>query len=210
MEPDATVLAAIKDMRYSGLIRARVSTKRVVTRAVRHDTNRLLDGVMVTKEIGKHQAARVAVHKHSFLKAGSDHLMIAADLPVDTAGAARRRVEIWQPYEFTKWSNKEFETKTDKQAAHEAYKTMSHSTSSTEVDGILWVQQAARSCLQEPKQMKYPRKPNHKDHYTSDDWKVHGNIIALRSMRIRMLADVMKGRSNGERLVARAKSVSRD
>ena len=60
-------------------------------------------------------------------------------------------------------------------------------------------------CLQEPKQMQYPRKPNHKDHYTSDDWKVHGNLSALRSMRIQMLADAMEGRSNGERLVARAK-----
>ena len=153
MEPDATVLAAIKDMRYSDLIRARYPTKRVVTRAVQHDTNRLLDRVMVTKEIGKHQAARVAVYKHSFLKAGSDHLMITADLPVDTASAAGRRVEIWQPYEFTKWSNKEFETKADEQAAHEAYRTMLQSTSNTEVEDILWVQQAARSCLQEPKQM---------------------------------------------------------
>ena len=95
--------------------------------------------------------------------------MIATDLPVDTTGAADRRVEIWQPYEFTKWSNKEFETKVDEQAAHEAYRTRLQSTSSTEKDDILWVQQAARSCLQEPKQMQYPRKPNHKDHYTSDD-----------------------------------------
>ena len=47
-------------------------------------------------------------------------MMIAADLSVDTAGAAGRRVEIWQPYEFTKWSNKEFETKTEEQAAYEA------------------------------------------------------------------------------------------
>ena len=65
--------------------------------------------------------------------------MIAADLPVDTAGAAGRRVEVWQPYEFTKWSNKEFEAKADEQAAHEAYRTMLQSTSSTEVDDILWV-----------------------------------------------------------------------
>ena len=53
--------------------------------------------------------------------------------------------------------------------------------------------------------MQYPRKPNHKEHYTSDDWNVHGNLSALRSMRIQMLADAMVGRSNGEHLVARAK-----
>ena len=111
---------------------------------------------MVTKEISKHQAARIAVYKHSFIKAGSDHLMIAADLPVDTIGAAGRRVEIWQPYEFTKWPNKEFETKADEQTAHEAYKTMLQSTSSTEKDNIVWLQQAARSCLQEPKHIVVP------------------------------------------------------
>ena len=38
MEPDATVLTAIRDMRYSDLIRTRYPTKGVVTRAVRHDT----------------------------------------------------------------------------------------------------------------------------------------------------------------------------
>ena len=138
----------------------------------------------------------------SLSKAGSDHLMVAADLPVDTAGAAGKRVEMWQPYEFTKWPNRGFETKEDEQAAHEAYRTMLQSTSSTEADDILWVQKAARSCLQEPKQMQGTL---HKEHYTSDDWDVHGNLSALRSMRIQMLADALEGRSNGERLVARAK-----
>ena len=41
MESDAAVLAAIRDMWYSDLIRTRYPTKRVVTRAVHHDTNRL-------------------------------------------------------------------------------------------------------------------------------------------------------------------------
>ena len=55
------VLAAIKDIRYSDLIRTRYPTKRVVTRAMQHDTNSLPHRIMITKEIGKHQAARVPV-----------------------------------------------------------------------------------------------------------------------------------------------------
>ena len=144
MAPDAAVLTAIRNMRYSDLTRTRYPTKRVVTRAVQHDTNRLLNRIMVTKEIGKHQVARVAVYKHSFFKARPDHLMVAADLPVDTAGAAGKRVEIWQPYEFTKWSNRDSETKKDEQAAHEAYRTMLQSISNTEADDILWVQKGDR------------------------------------------------------------------
>ena len=72
MEPDAAVIAAIKDMRYSDLIRTRYPTKRVVTRAVHHDTNRLLDRVIVTKEISRHQAARVAVF-FIYVNKGENH-----------------------------------------------------------------------------------------------------------------------------------------
>ena len=99
---------------------------------------------------------------------------------------------------------KEFETKKDEQAAHEAYKTTLQSTSGTEADDILWVQKAVRSCLQEPKQMQGTL---HKEHYTSDDWDVHGNLSALRSMRIQMLADALEGSRGGRtfNLVARAK-----
>ena len=205
MEADASVIATLKDMRYADLIRTKYPTKRVVTRAVHHETNRLLDRIMVTKEVARHGASRVAVYKHSFIKAGSDHLMVAADLPIDTAGAAGDRVQIWQPYEYTKWKNKEFKTEEEREEAHVAYRTMLQSTSEQEDDDISWVQQAARACLLEPKQMMYPRKPNHKDHYTSEDWKVHGNLSAMRSMRIQMLADAIEGRDNSERLVARAK-----
>ena len=87
MEPNAAVLAAIKDMRYSDLLRTRYPTKRVVTRAMQHDTNRLLDRMMVTKEIGKYQPARVAVHKHSFLK---------ADFPFFTMEISARWTPNWK------------------------------------------------------------------------------------------------------------------
>ena len=42
-EPDAEVLAVIKRIKYHDIIRTRHPTARLVTRAITHQTNRLLD-----------------------------------------------------------------------------------------------------------------------------------------------------------------------
>ena len=68
-----------------------------------------------------------------------------------------------------------------------------------------------RACLLEPKKLRYPRKPNHKAHYTKEDWRTHGNLQALRSMRMQLLADAIEGTDNAERIIARAKKkIGRD
>ena len=54
-------------------MRTRFPKKRVVTRTSKTWTNKLLDRVMVTKELAKSGATRIGVYKHGFIKAGSDH-----------------------------------------------------------------------------------------------------------------------------------------
>ena len=97
-EADRDVIQTIKDMKYGDIIRKRFPKTRIVTRSVSHQTNRLLDRILATKEVANHPETRIGVYKHSLTKAGSDHLMILADLPVDTAGSAANRVDIWTPY----------------------------------------------------------------------------------------------------------------
>ena len=205
MELDAAIIASIRDMGYADIIRTRFPKKRVVTRTSKTQTNRLLDRVMSTKEVAKHGATRIGVYKHGFIKAGSDHQLVIADLPVDTAGAAGERVPLWEPYEFTKWSAKKFKSEKEEMAATEAYNTMLSATSAQEKDDIVWTQLAARACLLEPRKLQYPRKPNHKAHYTKEDWRTHGNLQALRSMRMQLLADAIEGTDNAERVISRAK-----
>ena len=183
-----------------------------MTRTSKTQTNRLLDRVMSTKEVAKHGATRIGVYmyKHGFIKAGSDHQLVIADLPVDTAasvGAAGERVQLWKPYEFTKWGAKKFDSNKEEMIATEAYmyNTMLTAARTQERDDIVWTQLAARACLLEPKKLQYPRKPNHKAHYTKEDWRTHGNLQALRSMRMQMLADAIEGTDNAERVIARAK-----
>ena len=108
LEPDSIVIETIKSMRYEDLIRTRFPDKRVVTRAATHQTNRLLDRVMVNKQLANHMQTRVGVYRHSFLKAGSDHMMVVADLPIDTAGAAGKQIKIWEPYSYVKWSARKY------------------------------------------------------------------------------------------------------
>ena len=90
-------------------------------------------------------------------------------------------------------------------AATEAYNTMLSATRAQEKDDIVWTQLAARACLLEPRKLQYPRKPNHKAHYTKEDWRTHGNLQALRSMRMQLLADAIEGTDNAERVISRAK-----
>ena len=198
---NAAVIASTKDMGYADIIRTRFPAKRVVTRTSKTQTNRLLDRVMSTKEVAKHGATRIGVYKHGFIKAGSDHQLVIADLQVDTAGAAGERVPLWEPYEFTKWSAKKFKSYTEEMIATEAYNTMLTSTRAQEKDDIVWAQLAARACLLEPKQLQYPWKPNHKAHYTKEDWRTHRNLQALRSMRMQMLADAIEGTNDTERVI---------
>ena len=77
---------------------------RMVTRAVAHQTNRLLDRIMVTKQLAVHPHTRIAIYKDSLTHAGSDHLMVVADLPIDTAKVAKQRENIWDMYKYSKWT----------------------------------------------------------------------------------------------------------
>jgi hypothetical protein len=209
MELDATVIASIRDMGYADIIKTRFPKTRVVTRTSKNQTNRLLDRVMSTEEVAKHGATRIGVYKHGFIKAGSDHQLVIADLPMDTAGAAGERVPLWEPYEFTRWSAKKFKSDKEEIAATEACNTMLSATSAQEEDDIEWTQLAARACLLEPKKLRYPWKLNHKARYTKEDWRIHGNLQALRSMRMQLLADAIEGTDSAERIIARAKKKMR-
>ena len=102
-EKDAFVIKEIKKLKLVDLFRGRHPATRAVTRVSTDQTNRLLDRIMVTSEAAAHPTTEVAIFKEQFLITGSDHLMMVADLPIDTAGVADERVAIWEPRTVTKW-----------------------------------------------------------------------------------------------------------
>ena len=163
----------------------------MVTRAATHQTNRLLDRVMVNKQLANHTQSRIGVYRHSFLKAGSDHMMVVADLPIDTAGAAGKQIKIWEPYSYVKWSARKYEDEKTRESAMEQFNQVLGLSSGEERDDIEWIREAARATILEPKTMEYPKRPKARRHYTSEDWRTHKHLQALRSIRVQVLTDAI-------------------
>ena len=205
LEPDSIVIETIKSMRYEDLIRTRFPDKRVVTRAATHQTNRLLDRVMVNKQLANHMQTRVGVYRHSFLKAGSDHMMVVADLPIDTAGAAGKQIKIWEPYSYVKWSARKYEDEETRESAMEQFNQMLGLTNGEKKDDIEWIREAARATILEPKTMEYPKRPKARRHYTAEDWRTHKHLQALRSIRVQVLTDAIGHIRTSERVMQRTK-----
>ena len=53
--------------------------------------------------MAEHPDTEIAIYKEQFLIAGSDHKMIVADLPIDTAGVADEIIAIWTKRKVVKW-----------------------------------------------------------------------------------------------------------
>jgi hypothetical protein len=204
MEPDEAVIRTLRSMKYDDLIRVRFPNKRVVTRVVSHQTNRLLDRIMTTKEVAGNAETRIAVSKRGFLKAGSDHVAVIADLPVDTAGTADTRVPIWEPYEYERWGPKEFKTPEEKEEAEKNYNIELEATRGEIADDIEWLSSASKKHLLKPTTMVYPKKPKHRKHYTKEDWKAYENLQSIRGFRLRTLADAMEGQCINEKSARKA------
>jgi hypothetical protein len=197
------VIRTLRSMKYDDLIRVRFPNKRVVTRVVSHQTNRLLDRSMTTKEVAGNAETRIAVSKKGFLKAGSDHVVIA-DLPVDTTGTAGARVPIWEPYEYERWGPQEFKTPEEKEEAERNYNVELEATRGEITDDIEWLRSASRNHLLKPTTMVYPKKPKHRKHYTKEGWKAYKNLQSIRGFRLRTLADAMEGQGINEKSARKA------
>ena len=209
-EQDSVVLETIRSMRYEDLIRTRFPEKRLVTRTASHQTNRLLDRVMVNKQLAGHLHSKVAVYKHSFLQAGSDHMLVVADLPIDTAGMAGRQIKIWEPYSYVRWSTRKFESEEERESAIVQFNQVLGDTKGEHGDDIEWMREAARATILAPTTMEYPKKPKVRKHYTAEDWHTYRHLQALRSLRIQVLVDAIGHVQTSERAMQRAKKKIRD
>ena len=187
MEADSTVIQCIKDMKYHDLIRSRFPNTRMVTRAVTHQTNRLLDRIMVTKQMAMHAQSKVAIYKDSVTHAGSDHLMVVADFPIDTAYVTKKRENIWNMYTYSKWKWPERTEEEEGEAIASFNKELQESDNQDEVE---WIREAAEKCLLVVEKTSFPKRPKTKErkHYTSDDWILSKSMVAIRHMRVQALS----------------------
>ena len=99
-------------------------------------TNRLLDRITVARLMAMHAQTKIAIYKDSLTYAGSDHLMVVADFPIDTKRVASKRENIRDMYKYSKWKWSERPEEEEEEAIANLNKTPQESENSDEVEWI--------------------------------------------------------------------------
>ena len=186
-ETDAFVIKALTDMHLVDTFRGRYPTTRATTRVSKDttQTNRLLDRILMTAEAASHPATEIAIMRHQFINAGSDHRLVAADLPIDTAGIAVNRVDLWKKTVITKWIRDTDELgKTDPKKCEEFNERL---TTTERPQGFQqyseWIMQAAQGTILKQTTRTYPKRASLKELYTKEDHKSRANLQTLRHIQ---------------------------
>ena len=186
-EKDAFVIDEIRKMKMVDIFRGRYPTTRAVTR-ISKQTNRMLDRIMVSTEAASHPATEIAIYKHQIITAGSDHRMVVADLPIDTAGMAKDRVPLWKKTTITKWVRDIDELGRTEQGKIEEF-NLRLRTTEAEVgfQGYTkWIREAAEGTILRKVTKTYPKRVNLRCLYTPEDHKMRANLRTLRHIRQRV------------------------
>ena len=188
-EKDAFVIKTLRTMKLVDMFRARYPRTRATTRTgAGNDASRLLDRIMVTAEAAANPLTEIGIFREQLLTAGSDHRMVLVDLPVDTAGVATERVEIWEPRTITKWVRDTDEVGNTDPKKVEAFKERLDETREqvqlrTHEQYCEWVMEAARGTVMKASTRTYPKKASTRKLYTPSDHKLRANLRALRNAR---------------------------
>ena len=188
-EKDAFIIRTIEEMKLVDVFRGRYPVTRAVTRNSTEQTNRLLDRIMVTAEAAAHPTTEIAIHQEQFLTAGSDHLMIVIDLPIDTAGVANDRVKIWEPRKVVKWVRDTCDLGKIAKEKEEELNEELHRAGDLPTDFAGWagrVMGAAQGTVLRRVETRYPKRATTKESYTPEDRKLRANLRALRFIHTRV------------------------
>ena len=196
-EKDAFVLETIKDMHLTDVFRGRFPKLRAVTRTSSQGTNRLLDRVFVTGEAAGHPSTGVAISKHKWLDAGSDHLMVMLDLPIDTAGVALHRMPMWEPRKEKRWvrdiDDMGRTSEAQKLAFNEKYECLVQERGSGGYHETMHnTMEAAQGTLLKQVERQYPNRVSKPGRavYTAKDHKLRSHLRAVRHLNLQARWDL--------------------
>jgi hypothetical protein len=182
LEPDAQIIKDIEDLRLHDVFRTAFPGLKAVTRRAKH-TNRLLDRIFATSEAANHPNTRVAIYKGDVHGGGSDHLMVMADFPVDTAGVAAASTKMWEPLVVTRWVLDTDDLGKMKVGAEAEMNDRLKNTTPTSGEAqhvIDWIMDAAKGTMLKETTREYPKNISRRKHYSSSDHKVHANLTHMR------------------------------
>jgi exonuclease III len=188
MEPDAAVIQDLENLGLTDVFRHSYPDMQAVTRRDQHKTNRYLDRIMATKEAATHQATKIAICKEDIHGGGSDHLMVMADFPTDTAAAAKHSTEMWERHTVKTWTLNEDELGKIKPSEIEAMNTKLENTqpASTNAEEVIeWYMLAAQNTMLKESTRTFPKPILKRKNHTSSDHKVRANLRHLRFAKLR-------------------------
>ena len=204
-ETDAFVIEEIEQMGLVDIFRNKFPITRAVTRTSNTDTNRFLDRIFATAETATHYATGIAIHKKDLIDAGSDHLMIVADIPIDTAGIAIHRVPLWEPITVTKWIRDCDELgRTDPTKVADMNELLNKGPAPKGFEETTnWIMRAAEGTVLTQVTQEYPKKVSKKPHFTTKDWKLKASLKAMRHLQLQATwgGDLRAARSKAKRRI---------
>jgi len=202
-EPDAFVLNHLETFGLTDIIRERYPTNNFVTRRAAHQTNRFIDRMYVTSELLGNQT-RAGIYQPGVFTYGgvdTDHKMVVVDLPIDCAGAAAARVELWSKHKHEKlqWDADAMGVMAEEQKKefNEKARETAPETGATAEEVHKWLRGAAEGTVMKKVLKEYPKKARGPKHFQSDDGCIRASLGRMRET-IRRTKEIR--RDNNRRL----------
>ncbi len=186
-ERDSFVIEHLLKMKMCDAIRERYPSNNFVTRRATHHTNRFLDRVFVSKELAT-DTMRAAIYQPGIFTHGgvdTDHKMVVVDLPIDCAGEAASRVQLWSKHkkETLRWDADDLgEIAQEKiQAFNEqAAQAAQRSPPGSAKELLKWLNDASDGTVMKRVLQEFPKKARETKNFQSEDWKMRTNLKRTR------------------------------
>jgi ribonuclease HI len=189
-EEDAGTVEHLETLGFHDPLRDNNPDMRIVTRkkgdnTERADTMRYLDKILMTAELSNHENTRVGVYQPAIFGVDdTDHKMVVADLPIDVAGLATDRAEIWDVHKKTtqRWDSDEMGNMA-KEKVQQFNEKASEMTPppGTGADGVIkWLIEAGKNTVLKACTQEYPRAVRKLKDFMTTDWLMRQNAKFIR------------------------------
>ena len=118
-----------------------------------------------------------------------DHMMVVADVPIDTAGSASTRAKLWNRHTNDRWVRDVSDLgKMEPEKVKQMNKKLKNSKpqSSSFAHLAEWYMKAARGTVHKKRVTKYPERPHRIKNITAQMRKIQFNLKRLHTIRTRL------------------------
>jgi len=186
-EPDSTTIEHLESLGFHDPLRQDYPFERLTTRRRNHEGNqtmRYLDRILMSSEVSTHFSTRVGIYQQAiFGIEDTDHKMVVADIPIDIAGTAVKRAQLWDVHKRTlmKWDGDELGNMDPEKVAEYNKKAKESIPEDSGPSGITkWLKEAGRGSVLREVVQEFPRKVRKLKDFQAIDWTMRRNAKLIR------------------------------